>query len=179
MTFSTWRRHDDQQEHVPLAVSCGGFVVSRPVDSDLALMGSDPDCDYETDRDAAGFLSCIACSPSGTFPEMQDSITLPPSAFRSGLERRKGRSFLALPTFGRDSEPRQGMTHSMACKWYNLCPLRRLERKGLLDSSWANQYCRSVSTWRDCRRYQLEEQGIPHPDNMLPDGSTESRVEKE
>jgi hypothetical protein len=51
-------------------VSYGGFVVSRPVDSDLALMGSDPGYDYETDRDAASFLSCVACPPSGTFPEM-------------------------------------------------------------------------------------------------------------
>lgn len=58
----------------------------------------------------------------------------------------------------------------MACKWYSLCPLRRFEKLGLLDSSWGNQYCRSDSFWKECKRYRLEEQGIPHPDNMLPDG---------
>jgi len=58
----------------------------------------------------------------------------------------------------------------MTCKWYDFCPLGRLERSGLIDQSWANAYCRSDSRWIDCKRYQLEEQGIPHPDNMLPDG---------
>jgi len=58
----------------------------------------------------------------------------------------------------------------MACKWYTLCPLRRFEKLGLLDGSWKDHYCKSESHWKDCKRYQLEEQGIDHPDNMLPDG---------
>jgi hypothetical protein len=58
----------------------------------------------------------------------------------------------------------------MACKWYSLCPLRRFEALGTLDFSWRDQYCRSDSSWENCKRYQLEEQGIFHPDNMLPDG---------
>jgi hypothetical protein len=58
----------------------------------------------------------------------------------------------------------------MACKWYNLCPLRRFEQLGLLDQRWANLYCKSDNRWKECKRYQLEEQGIYHPDNMLPDG---------
>jgi len=59
----------------------------------------------------------------------------------------------------------------MSCKWYALCPLRRLEREGLIGQHWAETYCRSDHHWKSCRRYQLEEQGIPHPDNLLPDGS--------
>jgi len=58
----------------------------------------------------------------------------------------------------------------MACKWYQICPLRRFERQGRLDMSWAEEYCKSDSNWRNCRRYELEESGIYHPDNMLPDG---------
>ncbi|MBW1800588.1 MAG: uracil-DNA glycosylase [Deltaproteobacteria bacterium] len=58
----------------------------------------------------------------------------------------------------------------MTCKWYSLCPLRRFERLGLLDDSWADTYCRSDNRWRECKRYQLEEAGDYHPDSMLPDG---------
>ena len=58
----------------------------------------------------------------------------------------------------------------MVCKWYSLCPLRRFEKLGILDLSWGNRYCKSESCWQDCKRYQLEEEGIYHPDNMLPDG---------
>jgi hypothetical protein len=59
----------------------------------------------------------------------------------------------------------------MACKWSSVCPLRRFERQGQLTDHWAREYCTSVSNWRHCRRYQMEEQGTSHPDNMLPDGS--------
>ena len=58
----------------------------------------------------------------------------------------------------------------MACKWYSVCPLSRFEREGLLPDRWAEQYCKSASNWVNCRRYQLEQQGLAHPDNMLPDG---------
>ena len=58
----------------------------------------------------------------------------------------------------------------MACKWYHMCPLRSFERMGLLDQRWAEGYCKTDTHWEACRRYQLEEQGIYHPDNLLPDG---------
>lgn len=58
----------------------------------------------------------------------------------------------------------------MACKWYHICPLRRFERLGLIDRRRADAYCKSDAHWKACRRYQLEEEGIPHPDNLLPDG---------
>ena len=66
----------------------------------------------------------------------------------------------------------------MACKWYSLCPLRRFEKLGLLDLSWGNEYCKSDSLWKECRRYQLEEQGISHPDNMLPDGRMDPALDE-
>ena len=60
----------------------------------------------------------------------------------------------------------------MSCKWYAVCPLRRLEGQGKLDDKWANEYCTTEDNWKNCKRYQLEEQGVSHPDNLLPDGSS-------
>jgi hypothetical protein len=58
----------------------------------------------------------------------------------------------------------------MTCKWYEICPLRGFERQGKLDKIWAQNYCKSTNNWQHCKRYQLEEKGVYHPDNMLPDG---------
>jgi len=58
----------------------------------------------------------------------------------------------------------------MTCPWYSVCPLRRWERERRIDRSWAEEFCRTADNWRHCRRYRLEEKGIPH-DNMLPDGN--------
>jgi len=60
----------------------------------------------------------------------------------------------------------------MACKWYSLCPLRKFEKEGKLDSFWAQNYCKSDYNWKNCIRYRLEEKGVAHPDNMMPDGKT-------
>ncbi|MFO7984349.1 MAG: hypothetical protein R6U38_00675 [Desulfatiglandaceae bacterium] len=65
----------------------------------------------------------------------------------------------------------------MTCKWYLLCPLRRFERSGLLDQTWAEAYCKTDTQWKACRRYQLEEAGRYHPDNMLPDGSIDDNLD--
>jgi len=65
----------------------------------------------------------------------------------------------------------------MTCKWFNICPLRRFERKGKLDNIWANEYCKSDDNWKNCRRYQLEEQCVYHPDNVLPDGEIDETLQ--
>jgi hypothetical protein len=65
----------------------------------------------------------------------------------------------------------------MGCKWYNVCPLREFEKRGTLDKRWAEKYCKSESNWENCRRYQLEEQGIAHADNMLPDGQIDETLQ--
>jgi hypothetical protein len=64
----------------------------------------------------------------------------------------------------------------MTCKWYSICPLRRFEEKGILDKSWAENYCQSIDNWRNCKRYQLEEKGLYHPDNMLPNGDIDESI---
>ena len=59
----------------------------------------------------------------------------------------------------------------MSCKWNNTCPLRRLEKKGLIVFNWSKEYCQSDNNWKNCKRYQAEENGLAHSDNMMPDGS--------
>jgi hypothetical protein len=54
------------------------------------------------------------------------------------------------------------------CKWYAVCPMRRFYERGLLPERYVDYYCKKH--WRECVRYQMEEAGIPHPDNMRQDG---------
>ncbi len=58
----------------------------------------------------------------------------------------------------------------MACKWYTVCPLRKLEKEGKIGDIWAKEFCQSQWNWQNCKRYELEEKGLAHPDNMMPDG---------
>jgi uracil-DNA glycosylase family 4 len=55
------------------------------------------------------------------------------------------------------------------CKWYPVCPMKFHHRAGRLDVVWIQRYCQG--DWQSCVRFHKEEQGIPHPDWMLPDGS--------
>jgi hypothetical protein len=59
----------------------------------------------------------------------------------------------------------------MTCKWFSVCPLKRFYEEGRLEEKWITGYCKG--DYRKCVRYQLEEEGKPHPDYMLPDGSLE------
>jgi hypothetical protein len=54
------------------------------------------------------------------------------------------------------------------CKWYEVCPIRRFYEQGKLEHKWIERYCYSNN--ERCIRYQLEESGDPHPDNLLPNG---------
>ncbi|MBN2120485.1 MAG: uracil-DNA glycosylase [Candidatus Omnitrophica bacterium] len=54
------------------------------------------------------------------------------------------------------------------CKWYELCPLKRFYEQGRLDKKWIDDYC--WVNYSKCVRKRLEEQGIYHSDNMMPDG---------
>lgn len=54
------------------------------------------------------------------------------------------------------------------CKWYPVCPMKWFFENGKLDEKWVNDYC--FGDWTKCVRYEMEESGKYHPDNMLPDG---------
>ncbi len=60
------------------------------------------------------------------------------------------------------------------CKWYNVCPMKFYFEKGLLDKKWVEKYCWIAN--KNCVRFQMEEKGRYHPDNMLPDGSIDKKL---
>ena len=60
------------------------------------------------------------------------------------------------------------------CKWYDVCPLKRFYEEGRLDKRWVEDYCKGDSS--KCVRYKMEEAGIYHPDNMMPDGAMDDRL---
>jgi len=46
--------------------------------------------------------------------------------------------------------------------------MKRFYEEGKLERKWIEEYC--MGDYMRCVRYELEEAGIPHPDNMLPNG---------
>jgi hypothetical protein len=54
------------------------------------------------------------------------------------------------------------------CKWYQFCPIKYFVDLGKLDRKWVEDYCLVGN--KNCIRYQMEETGQLHPDNMLPNG---------
>lgn len=69
-----------------------------------------------------------------------------------------------------------GGTRDM-CKWYPVCPMKAFHERGALDEYWIEQFC--FGNHERCVRYQLEESGKPHPDNMLPDGSIAQELDSQ
>ncbi len=60
------------------------------------------------------------------------------------------------------------------CKWYNACPIVDFADQGKLDKKWVENYC--LKGGQNCKRYEMEEKGIYHPDNMLPDGTIDKSL---
>jgi len=58
----------------------------------------------------------------------------------------------------------------MTCKWFSVCPMRKWKKQGTISGKWRKEYCETEENWKNCRRFQMEEKGIPH-DDILPDGS--------
>jgi len=59
----------------------------------------------------------------------------------------------------------------MTCKWYDVCPVKRFYEQGKISKKYVDNYCKSKNNYLNCKRYQLEEKGIYHSDNLLPDGT--------
>ncbi|MBN1872405.1 MAG: uracil-DNA glycosylase [Candidatus Omnitrophica bacterium] len=55
------------------------------------------------------------------------------------------------------------------CKWFHVCPLKRFYEEGRIDKKWIDDYCRG--DYLRCTRYAMEEKGVYHSDNMMPDGT--------
>lgn len=60
------------------------------------------------------------------------------------------------------------------CRWYIACPMKRFYEEGKLEREWVVKYC--MGDYKHCVRYKLEEAGIPHPDDMLPNGEIEESL---
>ncbi len=60
------------------------------------------------------------------------------------------------------------------CKWYAVCPMKFFFMGGKLDKKWIDYYCKK--NWNECIRFKQEELHIPHPNNMLPDGSIDNSL---
>ena len=66
------------------------------------------------------------------------------------------------------------MNRKDICKWFDVCPLKRFYEQKVMDKRLVENYC-----WGDylkCARYKMEEGGIYHPDNMLPDGTIDKKL---
>ena len=59
-------------------------------------------------------------------------------------------------------------TKNKTCKWYPVCPIKYFVDQGKLDPKWVEEYCLVEN--KNCVRYQMEENGEFHPENMLPNG---------
>jgi len=64
----------------------------------------------------------------------------------------------------------------MACKWLDICPLRKFEEQGKISEEWKKNYCSTNENWNNCKRYQFEAEGKYHPDNMLPNGEIDEKL---
>jgi hypothetical protein len=61
------------------------------------------------------------------------------------------------------------------CKWYQVCPMKYYYQAGKIEKKWVDEYCHG--NWQQCVRYQKEEAGIYHPDNMLPNGKIDETLD--
>jgi len=67
------------------------------------------------------------------------------------------------------------MKKAKTCKWFPVCPMKFYWEAGKLDDKWIKNFCHG--DWLSCVRYQKEEAGIFHPDNLLPDGQVDERLD--
>jgi len=61
-----------------------------------------------------------------------------------------------------------------ACTWYPVCPMKRFYEERKLEARQVEGYCHG--NWGACVRYQMEERGEVHPDNMLPDSTIDEHL---
>jgi len=71
-------------------------------------------------------------------------------------------------------EANTAMNDKNVCKWFGVCPLKRFYEQGKLDKRWVQDYCWSNNP--NCVRKKMEEEGLYHPDNMLPDGTIDKNL---
>ncbi len=85
-------------------------------------------------------------------------------------------SLIYKPSFEKETISKYKTLHVLLqdCKWFPVCPMKWFYEMGKLEKKWIELYCRG--NWKNCIRYKMEEQGRPHPDWMLPDGSMDKNI---
>ena len=66
------------------------------------------------------------------------------------------------------------MVRERICNWFQVCPLKRFYEQGRIDKKWIENYCKG--DYSLCVRRKLEDEGVYHPDNMMPDGKIDERL---
>jgi len=55
--------------------------------------------------------------------------------------------------------------------------MKRYYEKGLIEKHWVDDFCHG--DWNSCKRFQMEEAGKYHPDNMLPSGESDKSLKRD
>ena len=61
------------------------------------------------------------------------------------------------------------MNKKQICHWFEVCPLKKFYEQKKIDKKWIEDYC--WGNYSACVRKKMEEDGISHSDNMMPDGT--------
>jgi uracil-DNA glycosylase len=109
------------------------------------------DCENILSSDFTGKL--LYCSGQKIYPLRHPSAVLYNPSFKLTMSM----NFKKISIFKKE------------CKWYPVCPMKKFYEDGILERKWIELYCKG--DWKSCKRYQMEEDGRFHPDEMLPDGS--------
>jgi len=67
------------------------------------------------------------------------------------------------------------MKENNICEYYSVCPMKRFYEEGKLSKKWIKSYC--FNNGKGCKRKEMEDKGVPHPDNMLPNGEIDPNLE--
>jgi DNA polymerase len=66
---------------------------------------------------------------------------------------------------------------SEPCKWYPLCSMKQLYKRGELDREWIELFCKG--DWESCFMYQMEEHGEHYPDSGSPNANPGQDIDKD
>ena len=81
--------------------------------------------------------------------------------------RRELYNWLPVPSDWHENYER-GKVKIKHCILYYACPINAYTEDGKLSIYWIEEYC--LVNNKNCLRFQMEEKGQYHPDNMLPNG---------
>ena len=67
------------------------------------------------------------------------------------------------------------MSTQKKCPHYVTCPMRTYYAEGKISKQWVDEYC--FGDFEACVRKLLEDDGVYHSDQMMPDGKIDRRLQ--